>query len=54
MRSSVPVDIHRQPTRNSLADPRLSSFVAIPNIVSTSTIIFVIMSIIAAVGVTSV
>ena len=52
MRTSVEIDT--QPIGNSLADPRLSSFVAIPKIVSTSTIISVIMSVIAAVGVTSV
>ncbi|KAH9164378.1 hypothetical protein EDB89DRAFT_2017360 [Lactarius sanguifluus] len=40
--------------RNFFADPLLSSFVAIPKIVSTSTIISVIMSVIAVVGVTSV
>ena len=43
-----------QQTGNLLADPRLSSFVAIPKILSTSTIISVIMSVIAGVGVTSV
>ena len=46
--------VHGQPIGNSLADPRLSSFVAIPNILSTSTIISVLMSVIAVVGVTSV
>jgi hypothetical protein len=40
------------PTQNLLADPRLSSFVAIPNILSTSTIISVIISVIAGVGAT--
>ena len=51
-RSSV--QIHGQPGGNSLADPRLSSFVAIPKMLSTSTIISVMISVIAAVGVTSV
>jgi hypothetical protein len=46
--------INRQPIGNSLVDPRLISFVAIPKTLSTSTIISVIMSAIAAVGVTSV
>jgi hypothetical protein len=41
-------------TRNSLADPRFSSFVAIPKILRISTIICVIMSVIAVVGATSV
>jgi hypothetical protein len=45
---------HTQLIGNSLADPRLNSLVAIPKILSTSTIMFVIMFIIAAVGATSV
>jgi hypothetical protein len=39
---------------SSLADPRLSSFVAIPKILSTSAIMSVIMLVIAVVGATSV
>jgi hypothetical protein len=46
------VKAHIQPIGNSLADPRLISFVAIPNMLSTSTIICVIMSVIAVVGAT--
>ena len=38
----------------ALADPRFNSFVAIPKILTTSTIICVIISVIAAVGATSV
>ena len=45
--------IHRYPIRNSLPDPRLSSFVAIPKIVRTSAIIAVIISVIATVGIIS-
>ena len=43
---------HAQPIGNLLVDPRLSSFVAIPKILSTSTNISVIMPVIAVVGVT--
>ena len=48
------VNVHIQMLRNSLADPRLISFVAIPKILSTSAIISVIMFVIAVVGATSV
>jgi hypothetical protein len=48
------VNGHTQLIGNSLADPLLSSFVAIPKIFSTSTIISVIMFVIAVVGATSV
>jgi hypothetical protein len=41
---------HTQPVRNLLADPRFISFVAIPKILRTSTIICVIISVIAVVG----
>jgi hypothetical protein len=41
---------HTQPIGNPLADPRFSSFVAIPNILRISTSICVIMSVIAVVG----
>ena len=50
----VSVEIHRYPIGNSLPDPRFSSFVAIPKIVSTSASIAVITSVIATVGVNSV
>ena len=43
---------HAQPIGNLLVDPRFSSFVAIPNIFSTSTMISVIIPVIAVVGVT--
>jgi len=46
---SIPVNFLK-----NLLIPRLSSFVAIPKILSTSTIVSVIMSVIAAIGVTSV
>ena len=52
MRSSVTT--HRRQIGNLLADPRLISFVAIPKILSISTIISVIMSVMSEVGVTSV
>ena len=48
------VNVHTQLIGNSLANPRLDSFVAIPKILSTSTIISVIMFVIAVVGATSV
>ena len=53
---SVPdlVNLHTQLIRNSLADPRLNSFVAIPKILITSASISVIMFVIAVVGATSV
>jgi hypothetical protein len=41
---------HTQPVKNLLADPRFISFVAIPKILRISTIICVIMSVIAVVG----
>ena len=48
------VKVYTQLIGNLLADPRLSSFVAIPKILRTSTIICVIMSVMAVVGATSV
>ena len=46
------VTIHRKQIGNVLADPCLSSFVAIPKILSISTIISVIMFVMAEVSVT--
>ena len=56
MNFSVPdlLNVHTQLIGNSLADPRLNSFVAIPKILITSTSISVIMFVIAVVGATSV
>ena len=48
------VNLHTQLIRNSLADPRLNSFVAIPKTLITSASISVIMFVIAVVGATSV
>ena len=47
-------NVHTQLIGDSLADPRLNSFVAIPKILTTSASISVIMFVIAVVGATSV
>ena len=48
------VNLHTQLIRNSLANLLLNSFVVIPKILTISTIISVIMFVIAVVGATSV